>query len=241
MAYQETDARGRLWQTKLTANDATPIEGAEKLGAIRELGDGRRFRYVRMTGGAGSLGQVLMPATLVTVTDATSASGVGPDGATTTIITDADATWTADAYINWYFELATSMTGSTEPIKIVGNTATTLTLEKSIATALASGGTDDGEIIAGNAAGISTTSGDLNVLTVGVCIGTITQNYYGWVQVAGIAAVQSDALSEGATVSPGGNAGGDAIDYNAAGDTIIGICVAASGTNENGMVDLKIA
>ncbi|KKL87835.1 hypothetical protein LCGC14_1930740 [marine sediment metagenome] len=242
MAYQEQDAYGRLWQTKLTANDSTPIEGAEKLGAVRELADGRRFRYVQMTGTAGALGELLMPATLVTVTDATSASGTGPDGATTTIITDADAAFTADAYINWYFQLATSMTGSTEPLKIVGNSATTLTLEKSIATALASGGTDDGEILAGTAAGILSSASDLDVAVIGVCVGTLTQNYYGWVQVAGPAAVMSDALGEGESVCPGGNADGQAISADTDADNnIIGVCIGASGTNENGLVDLRIA
>ena len=241
MSYQENDAYGKIWTTKLTANDSTPVEGAEKLGGIRQVSDGRRYRYIKMTGTAGALGQILMPATKVTVTDATSANGVGPDGATTTIITDSDATWTVDAYINWYFQLATSMTGSTEPIKIVGNTATTLTLEKSIATALAAGGTDDGEILAGNAAGILTTANDVDVATVGVCIGTLTQNYYGWVQVRGIAAFQSDAITEGLTVSPGGNADGSGLATASQDDLVIGVCIAASGTNENCMVDLRIA
>ncbi len=243
MAYQEQDARGRLWLTKLTTNDATPIEGAEKLGAIRELSDGRRFRYVQITGAAGALGRLYMPATLVAVTDATSANGTGPDGATTTIITDANASFTADAYINWHFQLATGMTGSTEPIKIVGNTATTLTLEKSIATALASGGTDDGEILAGNAAGAFSTTSDLDVHILGVGIGTITQNYYGWLQVRGIAAVISTSgITEGLAVSSGGGStAGQAAVRGGVDDNLIGICVAAAGSNEAHMVDLCIA
>jgi hypothetical protein len=240
MAYQTTDARGRVWQTLLTANDSTCVEGTENLGATRELSDGRRFRYIKMTGADGSLGEVLMPATKVAVTGVSAGSTTtGPDGATTTLITDADATWTTDAYIGWYFQVVTGGTGSTEPLKIVGNTKTTLTLEKSLATPVILN--DDGEILAGNVAGVSTTSGDLSMPTVGVCIGTITENYYGWVQTGGVAAVQSDAITEFVTVSPGGNAGGDAVAYNAAGDNIIGICMAASGTDQNCMVDLKIA
>lgn len=239
MSYQERDAYGKIWETKLTANDST---AKEILGSMRELADGRRFRYLRMTGSAGALGFVLMPATLVAVTNATSANGVGPDGATTTIITDADASWTSDAYIGWYFQCATSMTGSTEPLKIVGNTATTLTLEKSIATALAAGGTDDGQILAGTAAGIYATANDLDIAVNGVCIGTLTENYYGWVQTAGPAAVMSDAISEGESVSPGGDAAGKAIAADSDADNnVIGVCIAASGTDENGMVDLRIA
>ena len=238
MAYQEKDAYGKLWSTKLTANDSTP---KETLGAMRELVDGRRFRYIQMTGSAGALGQVLMPATKVAVTNATSANGVGPDGATTTIITDGDAAWTPDAYIGWYFQLATGMTGSTEPIRIVGNTATTLTLEKSITTALAAGGTDDGEILAGTSAGVLSTAGDIDVACVGICIGTLTQNYYGWVQTAGPAAVMSHAISEGVSVAPGGAAAGEALAAASHDDNIIGVCIAASGTDEYSLVDLRIA
>ncbi|GAF97112.1 unnamed protein product, partial [marine sediment metagenome] len=169
MAYQERDAYGKIWTTKLDANNVTP---EETLGALRELSDGRKFRYLRMTGTAGALGQLLMPATLVAVGTPTAASGVGPDGATTTIITDVNATWTPNDYIGWYWQTATGGTGSQEPLKIVGNTATTLTLEKSIATTLHAS-TDTGEIVAGTAAGILVT-GTGPLPCIGVCIGTLT-------------------------------------------------------------------
>ncbi len=227
MAYQTTDVFG-IYQTLLTANDST---AKETLGGIRQLADGRKFRYVKMTGSAGALGRVLMPATKVAVTNASSANGTGPDGATTTIITDADATWTTDAYVGWYFQVATGMTGSTEPIKIVANTATTLTLEKSITTALATAGTDDGEILAGAVAGILSTASDLDVTVIGVCVGTLTENYYGWVQVAGPAAVYADAITEGESICPGGDAAGKAVAADTDADNnIIGTCVATSGT-----------
>jgi hypothetical protein len=238
MAYQTNDVYG-IFSTKLTANDSTP---KESLGSIRQLADGRRFRYIKMTGSALALGELVMPATKVAVTNATSADGVGPDGATTTIITDADATWTPDAYIGWFYQTATSMTGSTEPIKIVGNTATTLILEKSITTDLAGAGTDDGEILAGTAAGILSSANDLDVTVLGAGIGTITQNYFGWVQIAGPAAVYSDALGEGESVSPGGDAAGKAISSDSDADcVVIGSCIATSGTGEYSLVDLCIA
>lgn len=239
MAYQDTDANGRIWNTKLTANDSTPKEAP---GATRELSDGRKFRYIKMTGSALSLGLLVMPATKVAVTNATSVNGPGPDGATTTIITDSDATWTPDAYIGWYFQVATSMTGSTEPIKIVGNSATTLTLEKSIGTALAVGGTDDGEIIAGTAAGILTAVTDEGQPVIGVGIGTITQNYYGWVQTEGIGAVVGDTLTENESISPGGNAVGQAIvSTNDSDNVIIGNVISTSGDNEFALCQLHIS
>ena len=243
MAYQEQDACGRLWETKLTTNDSTPVEGAGKLGAVRVLGDGRAYRYMKMTGTDGLLGNTYMPATLVSVTDATAASGTGPDGATTTIITDSDAAFTVDAYINWYFKVTTAMTGTEEALKIVGNSATTLTLEKSITTTLAAGGTDDGEILAGNATGMLSTASDSGVSILGIGIGTLTENYYGWVQVRGIGSVISTAaLTEGASFSSGGaTTAGQAADRAGADDNYLGVTIAAGGTNDYQLVDIKIA
>lgn len=238
MAYQD-GPKGKLWNTKLTANDST---AKETIGAIRELADGRAFRYVKMTGGTCALGQVNTIAAAVTISNLTSADGVGPDGATTTIITDSDASWTADAYVGYYYQTTTGGTGSTEPIKIVANTATTLTLEKSIATALAAGGTDDGEIVAPLGIAAIATANDLDQPVSGVGIGTLTQNYYGWLQIRGYAAVIGDTLTEGESICPGGNANGQAIVADSDADnTIIGYVVAASGDNECNFCCLTIA
>ena len=134
------------------------------------------------------------------------------------------------------------MTGSTEPIKIVGNSATTLTLEKSITTDLAGAGTDDGEILATVAASILSTANDLDVAVNGVGIGTITTNYYGWVQIAGSAAVITDSAAEGESICPGGNAAGQGIAADDDADNnVIGVAIATSGTNEYTLVDLRIA
>lgn len=238
MAYQD-GPKGKLWNTKLTANDST---AKEIIGAIRELADGRAFRYVKMTGGTCALGQVNTIAAAVAISNLTSADGVGPDGATTTIITDSDASWTADAYVGYYYQTTTGGTGSTEPIKIVANTATTLTLEKSIATALAAGGTDDGEIVAPLGIAAIATANDLDQPVSGVGIGTLTQNYYGWLQIRGYAAVLGDTLTEGESICPGGNANGQAIVADSDADnTIIGYVVAASGDNECNFCCLTIA
>lgn len=238
MAYQ-TNSQGKIWKTLLTANDST---AQEEPGVIRELVDGRKFRYIKMTGSALSLGLLVMPATKVGCTDVTSANGTGPDGATTTIITDANATWTPNAYVGWYYANLTAMTGSQEPIKIVGNTATTLTLEKQLATACSSAGTDDGEIIAGTAAGILTAVTDEGQPVIGVGIGTITENYWGWVQTEGIAAVVGDTLTENESISPGGNAVGQAIvSTNDSDNVIIGNVIATAGNNEPATCQIHIS
>jgi len=239
MAYKETSVP-TIWNTKLTANDST---AKETLGVIRVLDDGRAFRYIKMTGGALAMGQLAKPAAAVAITNLTAASGNGPDGATTTIITDTGATMTADQYKDWFFKCDTGMTGSTEAIKIVGNTATTLTLEKSITTTLAVGGTDDGEILPPPGVCIISAVTDASQPCSGVGVGTITQNYHGWVQVRGFGNVLGTAaLTETQPITPGGAAtAGQAADGSAATDNVIGICIAAGGANEYNLVDLKIA
>lgn len=231
----EENTPSKIFSTKLTANDST---AQEPLGTVRELADGRKFRYVKMTDGDLALGQLTIPADTVTVTDATSANGVGPDGATTTIITDADATWTPDAYIGYYFEVATGGTGSTEPIKVVGNTATTLTLEKQITTALASGGTDDGQILAPKSVVQISPTTTPDGVACGAGIGTITQNYYGWVQIKGYGCLIGDAITEGESVTKGGNAAGEALAAADVDDTVVGVCIATSGTSEHFLAEL---
>jgi len=232
MAYQ-TNQPGKLWKTLLTANDLT-AQGEP--GAVRELEDGRKFRYIKMTGSALSIGLLVMPATKVACTNVTSATVDG-----TTVITDSDAAWTPNAYVGWYYANLTAMTGSTEPIKVVGNTATTLTLEKQLATACTALGTDDGEIIAGTAAGILTAVTDQGQPVIGVGIGTITQNYWGWVQTRGIGAVVGDSTAENEAVVPGGNAVGQCIAADDDADNnIIGVCIGTAGANECQTVLLNI-
>ena len=76
---------------------------------------------------------------------------------------------------------------------------------------------------------------------MGVGIGTITEDYYGWVQVAGIAAVYSDAVTEGLTITPGGDVAGKAIAPSDDDQNVIGVCIATSGTAEYLTADLRIA
>ena len=237
MAYEENIATN-LFVTQLTANDST---AKETLGAVRELEDGRKFRYVKMTGADGALGRVYVRAANVTLTDITSADGTGPDGATTTVITDPSvSTWTTDQYKGYYFRVDTGKTGSEEAIKIVGSGVNTLTLEKQIGTACAS--TDDGLILAPRGTALKCSADDLTAILTGVGIGTITENYYGWVQTRGYAAVISTAaLVDGEVCSSGGaTTDGQAVVRAGATENILGITVAAGGTDDFQTVDLLI-
>ncbi len=241
MSYQEKDVNGRLQATKLTAND---VAAQLDIGTIRRLTDGRSFRYVQMTGGALALGKGAVPAAVVTISNLTSASGVGPDGATTTIITDSDATWTADAYVGYYFKVDTSMTGSEEAIKIVGNTATTLTLEKSIATALAAGGTDDGEIVPPLGVVVISAIDTADQVCSGFGIGTITQNYFGWIQIKGYGNVlPTSALTEGQNFTLGGATTTGSVKVGAAvtDGSVVGTVIAAGTSTAAHLAILNVA
>ena len=239
MAYQGNTV-SKIFSTKLTANDST---AKETLGTVRELADGRKFRYVKMTGADGALGRVYVRGAVVSITtNLTSANGKGPDGATTTIITASDESYTPDAYIGYYFKVTTAMTGSEEPIKIVGNTATTLTLERQLGTACNSAGTDDATLQAPRSVVQKCSADDLTAVLCGVGIGTITQNYYGWVQTRGYAAVISTAaLVDGEVCSSGGaTTAGQAVVRAGATENILGITIRAGGTNDYQLVDLLV-
>ena len=241
MAYQEKDVNGRLQSTKLTANDST---AQLELGTIRRLTDGRTFRYVQMTGGALSLGKGTVPAAVAAITDLTSASGVGPDGATTTIITDSGATFTPDAYVGYYFKVDHSMTGSEEAIKIVGNTASTLTLEKSITTALDSGGTDDGEIVAPLGIVVISAVDSADQVCSGFGIGTITEDYFGWIQLKGLGNVlPTSALTEGQNFTLGGASTTGSVKVGAlvTDGSVVGTVLAAGASTKAHLAILNVA
>lgn len=238
MAYEEKDIDGRLQSTKLTANDST---AQLPIGTIRRLEDGRAFRYVQMTVGALAIGQLVKAAAVVDIDDLSTADGVGPDGATTTIVTKSGATWTPDAYVGWYFKADTGGGGTEEAIKIVGNSATTLTLEKSIGTDMTAD--DDGEIVAPLGVVIITTTTTATQKACGVGIGTITQDYFGWVQIRGYANVlATTGLTETKEATPGGaTTPGQAADSGGTTDYMIGWCVAAGGNNKQQLIYLNIA
>ena len=77
---------------------------------------------------------------------------------------------------------------------------------------------------------------------IGVGIGTITENYWGWVQKDGIGAVVGDTLTENESISPGGNASGQAIvSTNDSDNVIIGNVIATAGNNEPATCQLHIS
>jgi len=231
-SLNKSNQLNQLWNTMLTANDST---AQEVIGAVRFLEDGRAFRYVKMTGAAATEGMVMVPAAVVSI----SAAATGGATATSNIVTVAAAAYTPNAYVGYYFKVNTGGTGSEEARKIVANTVNTLTLERALGTAASS---DSAEIIAPKGIVVKSTASDLDTPMSGVSIGTITQNYYGWIQIEGYANVLStSALTEGAMISPGGaTTAGQAADYAAANDCYLGVAVAAGGTNDFQLVDLHV-
>ena len=232
-SYLKSDGYFQLWKTTLDANDSRVME---TIGALRELEDGRAFRYVKMTGASATEGMVLVPAAVVAITSTAS----GGSSVENNVVTDSAGAMTINQYVGYYFKVNTGGTGSEEARKIVANTATTLTLERPLGTAASA---DSAEIIAPLGIVVKCTAADLDIAVSGVAWGAITQNYYGWVQVRGYANVLSTAaLTEGLMTSSGGaTLAGQAADYAAANDNYIGTAVAAGGVNNFQLVDLMIA
>lgn len=230
--WKTSDMLG-LWKTALDANDDSRME---TLGAIRRLADGRTFRYVKMTGSAAAEGKLMTIATKVSITS----TATGGSSAEDNIVTDSAGAMTPNAYVGYYFQCATAGTGSVTPRKIIANTATTITLEKALATACA---TDSAEIVAPKGVVKLSPIDDLDQPVSGVAQGVITENYFGWIQIKGFGSLLStSALTEGDSCSPGGaTTAGQAADRAAADDGLIGYCVAAAGSNECQLVDLNIA
>lgn len=230
-SYLKSDGLNLAWKTTLDANDSS---AQEDIGAIRVLQDGRKFRYVQMTGSAMAEGKIAVPAAVTVITNLTCDTAKK-------VITDSGASWTPNAYVGYYFKVTTGGTGSEEPRKIVANTVDTLTLEKALGTALAAGGTDDGEIIPPKGVVVLSTASDASQVVSGVGIGTITQNYFGWLQIQGFASVIGTlALTESQPCTPAGGTTGEAADASAATDTVIGVTLAAGGAGACQLVDLKI-
>jgi len=223
-SYKKSDVLPQLWKTMLDANDSS---ACETIGAVRMLEDGRRFRYVQITGGAAVEGRIFMPAAVTAITSA----ATGGSSSESNVVTVSGASYTTNAYVGYYYQTATGGTGSTEPRKIVANTATTLTLEKPVATAASA---DSAEIIPPPGIVVANTASDLDLPVSGVAQNAITQNYYGWIQTRGFASVLATAaITEGLEISPGGaTTAGQAVARGGADDVTIGICVAAAGANE---------
>lgn len=230
--WKKSDDAFKLWNTQLDANDSS---AQETLGAIRRLQDGRAYRYVQITGGAAVEGRIFKPAAVVAITSA----ATGGSSSESNVVTVSGASYTTNAYVGYYFQSATSGTGSVTPRKIVANTATTLTLEKALVTACSS---DSGEIVPGPGVVVAATASDLDQPISGVAQGTITTNYYGWIQIKGYGSLlATSALTEGDACSPGGaTTAGQAADRAGADDVTIGTCVAASGANECQLAWLSI-
>ena len=230
--YLKSDSYFKLWATSLDANDST---AKETIGAIRKLEDGRTFRYVKMTGQAITAGLLVIPAAATSITNLTSDT-------TKKIITDADAAWTSNEYVGYYYKTDVNMTGSEEAIKIVANTATTFTLERALTTGLASAGTDDGKIIPPPGVVVIAATTDQSQIVSGVTIGAITENYFGWVEIKGYGNVVGTNLTATQPITPGGATAGYALDSAAATDVQIGYVKAgSSGTGKSQLVMLNIS
>jgi len=188
------------------------------VGAMRELADGRRFRYAYFASAtaAGLLVSQDVSATAVVETDniATAADA----GATKVTLTDSGTlgSATADQYAGGYLH-TTDDSGEGYTYRIRGNTAASsnavdFTLYDGLVVAItASGGTNPTDVaITGSLYGnVHGATAGTDYIISGVTNRVMQANYYGWVQTRGICTILADipsgsiAIGDNLTLSDG--------------------------------------
>ena len=168
------------------------------VGAMRELADGRRFRYAYF-GAATAAGllvsQDVSATAVVNILNKVTAGSIGD---TTVTITDATTlgSATADQYAGGYLH-TTGGAGAGHTYRIRGNTAASsnavdfslydgLVVAVTTATDVAITGSLYGSVGAATAADYGAS---------GVTMRAMTVNYYGWVQTRGVCTIKSDSPS----------------------------------------------
>ena len=181
-----------------------------RVGALRELNDGRRFRYAYFASAtnAGLLVSQDVSATAVVETDniATAAA----IGATQVILTDATTlgSATADQYAGGYLH-TTDDAGEGYTYRIMGNTAAssnavTFSLYDPLVIALTTA--SDVAITGSLWYNVHGATAGTDYLASGVTNRVMQANYYGWVQTMGVCTILSDgtpAIGDNLTLSDG--------------------------------------
>jgi len=200
------------WQNIAAAADQTiaPPNLPIPLGYPFMTPDGRKFRYMQMTGGALAEGQSVTPA-----------AGVGVD------VVDSDSTGkivtkTAGfgATINLYKGYNMTVddgTGAGQTRRVVGSDPNNLYLERALTTALTTAGTSD-VTLWNPFIVIITPITTKTTRVIGVGISTLTEDFFGFVQVGGFCEqhVLDAAPAENGYIGPGAAVAGQGLNVIAA-------------------------
>ena len=181
-----------------------------RVGALRELGDGRRFRYAYFASAtaAGLLVSQDLSATAVVETD--NICTAAAIGATKVTLTDSGTlgSATADQYAGAYLH-TTDDAGEGYTYRIVGNTAASsnavdFNLYDGLVVALTTA--TDVAITGGLWYNVHGATAGTDYLVSGVTTRVMQANYYGWVQTKGICTIKSNgapAIGANLTLSDG--------------------------------------
>tara|TARA_Y100000310_G_C20467728_1_gene708478 strand:+ start:44 stop:778 length:735 start_codon:yes stop_codon:yes gene_type:complete len=166
------------------------------LGTRVEMDDGSVFRYVGCDGTGIGVGLLVQYGGTVLDIEASSyvvsvATYNGTD-AQKSIIELGTGTLTANAYAGGFIVIDSS-TGAGQRRKIKSNTTTQIVLYDALNTAVSA--TSHAHLIPNpyNDVKLSTASGASIGLILGVTVGALTADYYGWIQTRGWAAVKDTA------------------------------------------------
>lgn len=202
------------------------------IGTLRELEDGRRFRYGQAAGTIPAGRLVAQDFSLSAVTENNDIATAAAVGATEVILTDATdlGSATKDQYEGGYLHISDDG-GEGHTYRIKGNSAAssnavTFTLYDGLVVALT---TTSDTAITGNPwkeLVSATAAGDMVVS--GVSMVAVTDNYYAWFQTSGVATVLADGtcnVGDLLTLSDGVAGAVQTMDQGTGHEAVAGSCL----------------
>lgn len=235
-----------------------------KLGSIRRLTDGREFIYAQMgatTGVAGKLYQSVV-VDLANVANCTVANAnVGDRVVSVTPVTVVSGDAAANTFAEGFLYINTGSTsgeGRTYKIKshgaLTANTAANFTLYDKLRDANITAAASKASLVRHPCKAVIVHPSPPTSGLVGVCMFTVTANYYAWLQKSGPCAVENEAGS-GAALTPGKEvfaspaadgcitgqvATANGIDLQATAGYPVGKCIANNANDHWALVDLNL-
>lgn len=214
---------------------STSADQLHNLGELVQTNDGRAFRYAKA--GGTTLVQGKLQQASAEVTADQNLTAVAAAVGDTTLVSTSTITVAANYYANGY-ALITVTPGQGYMYHIKSHAAfsaaaPTFTLYDPIAvTALTTGSRID--LVANPLSGVVVNPTTATSAPVGVCVYPITNAQFGWLQVAGVANILSDAGSTVGTNVSASNATAGAVEAAVTAQAAIGVAVTGVATTEYG-------
>lgn len=224
----------------LTLNESTP---SMDLGARIETSDGRAFRYAKAGAVALVPGHLLQAPAEITNHQSCAVASAAV-GATKITVTLGATAVTANQYAGGWLVENNAAGGHAYLIKSHPaadlSTACVFTLEDPIIAAMTNA-TTTVDLVLSPYAGVLDNPASASSAPVGVAVTPITATYYGWIQVAGPAAILSDGGSTVGTNVSASNGTAGAVEAAVTAQAAIGQAMTGITTAEFGMFNIKIS